>query len=179
MGLIIPGPLCEVYMRRSTMATPSLRGTVSCASIPDHQGSCRLIGARWIEWCKPEDLFLLGLALRPKRTPFSCLRRKCRLWPWKQRPALVAARACQRVQMLPRCYLPVQKFPISPFCPKARRNVVVAFWAWFAQWTRKPFGNCTNIYECVAVCPADISGSVMAKMYREYAVASLLENVAD
>ena len=37
------------------------------------------------------------------------------------------------------------------------------------------FGNCTNHYECVAVCPADISGSVMAKMYREYAVASLAE----
>jgi succinate dehydrogenase / fumarate reductase iron-sulfur subunit len=37
------------------------------------------------------------------------------------------------------------------------------------------FGNCTNIYECVAVCPADISGSVMAKMYREYAIASLVE----
>ena len=37
------------------------------------------------------------------------------------------------------------------------------------------FGNCTNIYECVAVCPADISGSVMAKMYREYAVASWVE----
>ena len=31
------------------------------------------------------------------------------------------------------------------------------------------FGNCTNIYECVAVCPADISGSVMAKMFWETA----------
>jgi succinate dehydrogenase / fumarate reductase iron-sulfur subunit len=36
------------------------------------------------------------------------------------------------------------------------------------------FGNCTNIYECVAVCPAGIPGSVMAKMYREYATAVLL-----
>ena len=41
------------------------------------------------------------------------------------------------------------------------------------------FGNCTNIYECVAVCPARISGSVMAKMYREYAVAQLLEKFGD
>jgi succinate dehydrogenase / fumarate reductase iron-sulfur subunit len=39
------------------------------------------------------------------------------------------------------------------------------------------FGNCTNIYECVAVCPAGISESVMARMYREYAVAKLLEKV--
>ena len=28
------------------------------------------------------------------------------------------------------------------------------------------FGDCTNIYECVAVSPAGIPGSVMAKMYR-------------
>jgi succinate dehydrogenase / fumarate reductase iron-sulfur subunit len=37
------------------------------------------------------------------------------------------------------------------------------------------FGNCTNIYECVAVCPAGISGSVMARMYRGYGVAKLAE----
>ncbi len=37
------------------------------------------------------------------------------------------------------------------------------------------FGNCTNIYECVAVCPAAIPGSVMAKMYWEYGMAALRE----
>ncbi len=37
------------------------------------------------------------------------------------------------------------------------------------------FGNCTNIYECVAVCPAAIPGSVMAKMYWEYGMATLRE----
>ncbi len=41
------------------------------------------------------------------------------------------------------------------------------------------FGNCTNIYECVAVCPAGIPGSVMAKMYREYAIASLVETAGE
>jgi succinate dehydrogenase / fumarate reductase iron-sulfur subunit len=41
------------------------------------------------------------------------------------------------------------------------------------------FGNCTNIYECVAVCPAGIPGSVMAKMYWEYGVATWLEKAAD
>lgn len=41
------------------------------------------------------------------------------------------------------------------------------------------FGNCTNIYECVAVCPAAIPGSVMAKMYREYAVASLTQSAGE
>ncbi len=41
------------------------------------------------------------------------------------------------------------------------------------------FGNCTNTYECVAVCPAGIPGSVMAKMYREYAIANLLETAGE
>src|SRR5256885_17169725 len=35
------------------------------------------------------------------------------------------------------------------------------------------FGNCTNTYECEAVCPAQISASFIAKLNREYAVASL------
>jgi succinate dehydrogenase / fumarate reductase iron-sulfur subunit len=35
------------------------------------------------------------------------------------------------------------------------------------------FGNCTNTYECEAVCPAEISASLIAKLNREYAVATL------
>ena len=35
------------------------------------------------------------------------------------------------------------------------------------------FGNCTNTYECEAVCPAEISASVIAKLNREYARAAL------
>ena len=37
------------------------------------------------------------------------------------------------------------------------------------------FGNCTNTYECEAVCPAEISASFIAKLNREYAVAKLRE----
>jgi succinate dehydrogenase / fumarate reductase, iron-sulfur subunit len=35
------------------------------------------------------------------------------------------------------------------------------------------FGNCTNTYECEAVCPAEISASFIAKLNREYARATL------
>src|SRR5213595_968459 len=35
------------------------------------------------------------------------------------------------------------------------------------------FGNCTNTYECEAVCPAEISASFIAKLNREYAMATL------
>jgi succinate dehydrogenase iron-sulfur subunit len=35
------------------------------------------------------------------------------------------------------------------------------------------FGNCTNTYECEAVCPAEISASFIAKLNREYALAAL------
>ena len=35
------------------------------------------------------------------------------------------------------------------------------------------FGNCTNTYECEAVCPAQISASLIAKLNREYAAAKL------
>jgi len=41
------------------------------------------------------------------------------------------------------------------------------------QMDAEGFGNCTNTYECEAVCPAEISASFIAKLNREYAMASL------
>src|SRR5207253_5828072 len=41
------------------------------------------------------------------------------------------------------------------------------------------FGNCTNTYECEAVCPAEISASLIAKLNREYVIASLQRNAGE
>jgi succinate dehydrogenase / fumarate reductase, iron-sulfur subunit len=41
------------------------------------------------------------------------------------------------------------------------------------------FGNCTNTYECEAVCPAEISASFIAKLNREYAHASWRRSAGD
>ena len=41
------------------------------------------------------------------------------------------------------------------------------------------FGNCTNTYECEAVCPAEISASLIAKLNREYVIASLRRKVSE
>ncbi|HMJ05314.1 MAG TPA: succinate dehydrogenase/fumarate reductase iron-sulfur subunit [Chthoniobacterales bacterium] len=35
------------------------------------------------------------------------------------------------------------------------------------------FGNCSNFYECEAVCPAEISASFIAKLNREYEIATV------
>ncbi|MEA3187099.1 MAG: succinate dehydrogenase / fumarate reductase, iron-sulfur subunit [Chthoniobacter sp.] len=45
------------------------------------------------------------------------------------------------------------------------------------QHDAEGFGNCTNHYECEAVCPAEISVSFIAKLNREYAFASAKESV--
>ena len=47
------------------------------------------------------------------------------------------------------------------------------------QMDEEGFGNCTNTYECEAVCPAEISASWIAKMNREYAIASLREGIGE
>jgi succinate dehydrogenase / fumarate reductase iron-sulfur subunit len=44
------------------------------------------------------------------------------------------------------------------------------------QMDAEGFGNCTNTYECEAVCPAEISASFIAKLNREYAIASFRAN---
>jgi succinate dehydrogenase / fumarate reductase, iron-sulfur subunit len=41
------------------------------------------------------------------------------------------------------------------------------------------FGNCTNTYECEAVCPAEISASFIAKLNREYAWARLRKSAGE
>jgi len=41
------------------------------------------------------------------------------------------------------------------------------------------FGNCTNTYECEAVCPAQISASFIAKLNRDYARASLRRRLGE
>jgi succinate dehydrogenase / fumarate reductase, iron-sulfur subunit len=40
------------------------------------------------------------------------------------------------------------------------------------------FGNCTNHYECEAVCPAEISASFISRLNRDYGAASLKEALA-
>ncbi len=39
------------------------------------------------------------------------------------------------------------------------------------------FGNCSNYYECEAVCPAEIPASVIARLNREYAIAAVKDSV--
>jgi succinate dehydrogenase / fumarate reductase iron-sulfur subunit len=41
------------------------------------------------------------------------------------------------------------------------------------------FGNCTNTYECEAVCPAEISASFIAKLNREYSRAILKRSAGE
>src|SRR5262247_1575004 len=41
------------------------------------------------------------------------------------------------------------------------------------------FGNCTNTYECEAVCPAKISASLIGKLNREYASAQFRRRLGE
>jgi len=47
------------------------------------------------------------------------------------------------------------------------------------QMDAEGFGNCTNTYECEAVCPAEISASFIAKLNREYARGVLQRSAGD
>ena len=47
-----------------------------------------------------------------------------------------------------------------------------------ASMDKEGFGNCTNQYECEAVCPKEISVRVIAEMNREFVRAKLVEEPA-
>lgn len=46
------------------------------------------------------------------------------------------------------------------------------------QMDNEGFGNCTNQYECEAVCPKEISSDVMARLYRDYTHSKVKEAVS-
>jgi succinate dehydrogenase / fumarate reductase iron-sulfur subunit len=46
------------------------------------------------------------------------------------------------------------------------------------QMDAEGFGNCTNHYECEAVCPAEIKADVIARLNREYAKATAKASTA-
>jgi len=57
--------------------------------------------------------------------------------------------------------------------PEAKRRVSNMV----AQMDKEGFGNCSNYYECEAVCPAGIPASFIAKMNREYVGAKVSDAV--
>ncbi|HLU40228.1 MAG TPA: succinate dehydrogenase/fumarate reductase iron-sulfur subunit [Planctomycetota bacterium] len=57
--------------------------------------------------------------------------------------------------------------------PQGRIESPARVLAMVAQMEREGFGNCSNFYECEAVCPKEISVDVIAEMNRLHAKASL------
>ena len=68
----------------------------------------------------------------------------------------------------------VSHLALLPQGPAERQRRVLGM---VRQMDAEGFGNCTNTYECEAVCPADVSVAWIAKMNREYAIASLRERI--
>lgn len=59
--------------------------------------------------------------------------------------------------------------------PERKRRAL----AMVEQMQKEGFGNCTNYYECEAVCPKEISVRFIALMNRDYLKASLSEEKAE
>src|SRR3982074_39951 len=59
--------------------------------------------------------------------------------------------------------------------PERRRRVL----RMVAAMDAEGFGNCTNTYECEAVCPVEISASFIAKLNREYTRATLSRSAGE
>lgn len=47
------------------------------------------------------------------------------------------------------------------------------------QMDEEGFGNCSNYYACEAVCPASVPAAFIARMNREYSVATIRETVGE
>ena len=47
------------------------------------------------------------------------------------------------------------------------------------QMDKEGFGNCSNVYNCSAVCPKEISASFIARMNREYMLSGLAAGLSN
>jgi len=78
--------------------------------------------------------------------------------------------ACKNASAMLFVAAKVAQFAYLPQGQVERRQRVQAM---ISQADKEGFGNCTNYYECQAVCPKEISVDVIAKMNREFAVATV------
>jgi succinate dehydrogenase / fumarate reductase iron-sulfur subunit len=65
------------------------------------------------------------------------------------------------------------------FLPQGEPERVRRVLRMVAAMDAEGFGNCTNTYECEAVCPVEISASFIAKLNREYAKATLSRSAGE
>src|SRR5438477_6890129 len=80
------------------------------------------------------------------------------------------AAACPNASVMLFTAAKVSHLALLPQGEPERTNRVVAM---VRAMDAEGFGNCTNTYECEAVCPAEISASFIAKLNREYSKATL------
>jgi succinate dehydrogenase / fumarate reductase iron-sulfur subunit len=66
----------------------------------------------------------------------------------------------------------VSQFALLPQGQPERTQRVLAM---VRTMDEEGFGNCSNHYECEAVCPAEIKATFIAKLNREYAIANVKE----
>ena len=57
--------------------------------------------------------------------------------------------------------------------PQGRQEKVRRVKAMVARMDQEGFGNCTNYYECEAVCPKEIPVKFIAKLNREFLLSKV------
>ncbi len=70
----------------------------------------------------------------------------------------------------------VSQFALLPQGQPERTRRVIAM---VRQMDEEGFGNCSNHYECEAVCPAEIKATFIAKLNREYAIANVKDCLSE
>ena len=95
------------------------------------------------------------------------------IWQWKRPLASDAAHAPRPVQMDRPCFSPLPKVSHLSLLPQGHPERESRVLRMVSVMDAEGFGNCTNTYECEAVCPAEISASFIAKLNREYARAAV------
>ena len=95
--------------------------------------------------------------------------------------ACIGCGACasRRVRTPARCCSRARRCRSFRCCRRVRPSAGRGALAMVRQMDAEGFGNCSNVYNCSAVCPKEISASFIARMNRDYMLASLQEGMSN
>jgi len=89
------------------------------------------------------------------------------------RPCVLAVEhASPHVRMPRRCCFSQPRSAIWRTCPRDSRSGETECDPWWNSATAKGFGHCTNINECQAACPKEISVEFIPKLNRDFLVSA-------
>ena len=174
-----PGAACELYMRKFQRRRDHHRRAVPRKDPFRSSKIWWSIAARSIESCRPADFISARAGSAPEANSIPVPKHDADRFHGSgglHRLRRVRGGVSERIG---HAFHGGESFAPGAFAAGRAGTRQAALLKMVSAMDAEGFGNCTNTYECEAVCPAEISASFIAKLNREYSRATLKRSAGE